>query len=98
MRSVEVHHELTGASDAPVLLLAGPLGSTLEIWEPQVNVLAERFRVLRYDHRGHGRSPVPTGSYAIADLAIDAAPAPITMITGHGLSGLHQFVGWARPR
>jgi 3-oxoadipate enol-lactonase len=72
MRSVEVHHELTGASDAPVLLLAGPLGSTLEIWEPQVNVLAERFRVLRYDHRGHGRSPVPTGSYAIADLAIDA--------------------------
>jgi 3-oxoadipate enol-lactonase len=71
MKSVEVHYELTGPADAPVLVLAGPLGSTLEIWEPLVEVLAERFRVLRYDHRGHGRSPVPSGSYAIADLAID---------------------------
>lgn len=72
MRSVEVHHELTGPSGSPVLMLAGPLGSTLEIWEPLVEVLAERFRVLRYDHRGHGQSPVPSGSYAVADLAVDA--------------------------
>lgn len=72
MRSVEVHHEFTGRADAPVLILAGPLGSTLEIWEPLVGALAERFRVLRYDHRGHGRSPVPSGPYTIVDLAIDA--------------------------
>jgi 3-oxoadipate enol-lactonase len=72
MRSVEVHHELTGPSDSPVLVLAGPLGGTLEIWKPLVDPLAERFRVLRYDHRGHGRSPVPHGSYAIPDLAVDA--------------------------
>ncbi len=71
MRSVEVHHELSGPSDSPVLVLAGPLGSTLKIWEPQVEALAERFRVLRYDHRGHGGSPVPSGPYAIADLAVD---------------------------
>jgi 3-oxoadipate enol-lactonase len=72
MRSVEVHHELIGPSDSPVLVLAGPLGSTLEIWEPLVTMLVERFRILRYDHRGHGRSPVPSGPYAIADLAADA--------------------------
>ncbi|MBV8539843.1 MAG: hypothetical protein JO115_24385 [Pseudonocardiales bacterium] len=60
MRSVEVHHELTGPSDSPVVVLAGPLGSTLEIWKPLVEALAERCGVLRYDHRGHGRSPVPT--------------------------------------
>jgi 3-oxoadipate enol-lactonase len=71
MRSVDVHHEFTGSPDSPVLVLAGPLGSTLEIWEPLVDPLAERFRVLRYDHRGHGRSPVPHGSYAIEDLAVD---------------------------
>ncbi len=73
MRTVEVHHELTGSPDAPVLVLAGPLGSTLDIWQPQVDALAEQFRVLRYDHRGHGRSPVlHGGSYAVMDLALDA--------------------------
>jgi 3-oxoadipate enol-lactonase len=72
MTSVEVHHELTGASDSPVLVLAGPLGSTLDIWQPHVESLAERFRVLRYDHRGHGRSPVPSGPYTITDLGGDA--------------------------
>jgi 3-oxoadipate enol-lactonase len=71
MRSVEVHHELTGSPDSPVLVLAGPLGSTLEIWNPLVDGFAERYRVLRFDYRGHGSSPVPRGSYAIADLAVD---------------------------
>ncbi len=71
MRSVEVHHELSGPSDLPVLVLAGPLGATMQIWQPQVEAFAERFRVLRYDHRGHGGSPVPNGPYVIADLAVD---------------------------
>lgn len=70
-KSVEVHYELTGPSDAPVLVLAGPLGSALEIWDPQVEALADRFRVLRYDHRGHGRSPVAAGPYLMEDLAVD---------------------------
>ncbi|HSL08274.1 MAG TPA: 3-oxoadipate enol-lactonase [Pseudonocardiaceae bacterium] len=71
MTDVKVHHDITGPSDLPVLVLAGPLGSTMQIWQPQVEALAERFRVLRYDHRGHGGSPVPSGPYVIADLAID---------------------------
>lgn len=71
MKGVEVHHELSGPSDLPVLVLAGPLGSTLKIWEPQAEALAERFRVLRYDHRGHGGSPVPSGPYTVADLGVD---------------------------
>jgi 3-oxoadipate enol-lactonase len=71
MRTVDVHYELSGASDSPVLVLAGPLGTTLEIWDPLVEALAERFQVLRYDHRGHGRSPAPGGSFSIVDLAVD---------------------------
>lgn len=71
MKSVEVYHELTGSPDSPVLVLAGPLGSSLDIWQPHVEALSEQFRVLRYDHRGHGRSPVWHGSYAIEDLALD---------------------------
>jgi 3-oxoadipate enol-lactonase len=56
-------------------VLSGSLGSTLSMWDPQMPALAERFRVLRYDHRGHGGSPVPQGPYDIADLARDLLAA-----------------------
>jgi 3-oxoadipate enol-lactonase/4-carboxymuconolactone decarboxylase len=72
MTAVEVHAVVDGPADAPVVLLAGSLGSTLEMWDPQVPALAERFRVIRYDARGHGRSPVPAGPYALDDLVDDA--------------------------
>jgi 3-oxoadipate enol-lactonase len=72
MTSVAVHHVITGRDDAPVVVLHGSLGSTLAMWEPQVGPLAERFRVVRYDLRGHGRSPAPPGPYTLADLAADA--------------------------
>lgn len=73
MTAVEVHAAVEGRDDAPVVVLAGSLGSTLEMWEPQVPVLAEHFRVVRYDARGHGRSPAPPGPYTFDDLADDAA-------------------------
>lgn len=69
--TVELHHVDEGPREAaPVLVLAGSLGSTIEMWRPQAP-LAERFRVIRVDHRGHGRSPVPEGPYRVADLAGD---------------------------
>lgn len=71
--SIEVHHEVTGPADGPAVLLAGSLGSDLRMWDPQVPHLVEAgMRVIRYDHRGHGRSPVPPGPYRIADVAGDA--------------------------
>src|SRR4029079_11882924 len=68
---VAVHHVVDGSDGAPVLVLSGSLGSSLEMWEPQVPALARHFRVVRYDLRGHGRSPVPPGPYDIADLGAD---------------------------
>lgn len=70
--TVALHHLDEGPRDAPVLVLSGSLGSTLEMWRPQVAALTGRFRLVRIDHRGHGGSPVPPGPYRVADLAADA--------------------------
>ena len=67
---MKLHYADDGPPDAPVLLFAGSLGSTLAMWEPQLT-LAGPFRVIRIDHRGHGGSPVPPGPYAMPDLAAD---------------------------
>jgi 3-oxoadipate enol-lactonase len=69
--AVEVHAVVEGPDDAPVLLLSNSLGAELAMWDPQVPALTERFRVIRYDTRGHGRSPVPDGDSTIDDLADD---------------------------
>jgi 3-oxoadipate enol-lactonase len=62
--------ESTGPEDAPVLLMGSSLGTSLHMWDSQL-ALAERLRIVRHDHRGHGRSPVPPGPYEIADLGRD---------------------------
>jgi 3-oxoadipate enol-lactonase len=54
---VSLHHRIDGDGDR-VVVLGGSLGSTLEMWEPQLPALTPRFRVLRYDHPGHGGSPL----------------------------------------
>lgn len=72
MTAVEVHAIVEGAPGAPAVLLIGSLGSTHEMWQPQVAALTEHFRVVRYDARGHGRSPAPPGPYALDDLVDDA--------------------------
>jgi 3-oxoadipate enol-lactonase len=66
-----LHYELDGDADAPVLVLSNSLGTTLEMWLPQLTALTERFRVLRYDTRGHGQSDVTPGPYTIAQLGSD---------------------------
>jgi len=67
------HIAIDGADDAPALLMAHPLGAALTVWEPQVTELARHFRVIRYDARGHGASPVPP--QAAADAARDGVGA-----------------------
>jgi 3-oxoadipate enol-lactonase len=72
MSELLVHHRVDGPADAPPLLLINSLGADLSMWEPQLEALTGRFRVVRYDARGHGRSPVPPGRYALDDLGRDA--------------------------
>src|SRR4051794_35186340 len=72
MSGILVHHRVDGPSGAPALLMINSLGADLSMWEPQLPALTARFRVIRYDARGHGRSPVPPGRYALDDLGSDA--------------------------
>jgi 3-oxoadipate enol-lactonase len=71
MTPVDVAYTIDGPEDAPTVVLSNSLGSTPAMWDPQFPALAERFRVVRYDHRGHGRSPVPPAPYELADLGAD---------------------------
>ena len=70
--SVDVHHRLDGPEEGPVLALSNSLGTTHRMWDPQLDALTERFRVLRYDTRGHGESPAPPGPYSVEELSGDA--------------------------
>ena len=70
--TVDLYHEIEGPEDAPVLVMANSLGTNLGMWDDQAPALRERFRLLRYDHRGHGGSPVPPGPYGIEQLGRDA--------------------------
>jgi 3-oxoadipate enol-lactonase len=71
MSPVALHHVCDGPPDEPALLMGGSLGTTLAMWAPQVDPLADRMRVVRFDHRGHGASPVPAGPYTIDELGAD---------------------------
>jgi 3-oxoadipate enol-lactonase len=69
--SVEVQHRLEGPEGAPVLAFSNSLGTTGEMWDEQAAALSDRFRILRYEARGHGDSPAPPGPYSIAGLGGD---------------------------
>ena len=56
-RCVTLHYRLDGPHGAPPLMLCNSLGTTLEMWDQQVAPLTAQFRLVRYDRRGHGRSP-----------------------------------------
>ncbi len=66
-----LNHRVDGAPGAPALVLTGSLGTDLSMWDPQIAELSERFRVVRYDLRGHGQSHVPPGPYSMAELGGD---------------------------
>jgi 3-oxoadipate enol-lactonase len=71
VEGVRLFYRLDGIARAPVVVLVNSLGLSLEMWDPQIPHLATRFRLLRYDCRGHGRSAVPSGPYTLDQLGRD---------------------------
>lgn len=73
VNGTELFYDLIGPEDAPVVAFSNSVGTTAEMWNAQAQALAGHYRVLRYDARGHGRSPVLDRPASIADLADDLA-------------------------
>ncbi|MFZ3215748.1 MAG: 3-oxoadipate enol-lactonase [Candidatus Acidiferrales bacterium] len=94
------HYRLEGAAGAPVVVLSNSLGTNLSMWDLQIPALARKFRVLRYDSRGHGLSEVTAGPYTIGRLAsdvaglLDALQIPSAHFCGLSVGGLiGQWLG-----
>lgn len=66
-----LRYVVEGPADAPWLTFCNSLGTDLHMWEPQARAFSGRFRVLRYDRRGHGLSSTPPGLYTVDDLGAD---------------------------
>ena len=66
-----INVQVDGGDRAPVLILSNSLGTNIGMWDAQVPVLAQHFRVVRYDRRGHGQSGAPGGPYSMEMLGRD---------------------------
>jgi len=67
---LRTHYALTG-DKAPVFVFSNSLGTDFSMWDPQMAELQRRFRILRYDTRGHGQSSVTPADYTIEQLGRD---------------------------
>ena len=67
----DMNYRIDGPDGAPWLTFANSLVTSLEMWDEQTRALKDRYRVLRYDMRGHGKSDAPPAPYTLAQLASD---------------------------
>lgn len=95
-----IAYTVAGPDEAPALILSNSLGTTAQMWAPQLDALAKHYRVVRYDTRGHGASIAPPGAYTLELLgrdvlavldALDIERAHFCGISMGGLTG--QWLG-----
>jgi 3-oxoadipate enol-lactonase len=70
--SIKVNYTLDGPASLPVVTLSHSLAADLTMWDPQMKALTQKYRVLRYDTRGHGGTDAPGGPYTLEQLSEDA--------------------------
>lgn len=79
------NYELEGPEDAPCVAFSNSLACNLTMWDDQAALLRDRYRVLRYDQRGHGGTEATEGAYSF-DLLIDDA---IGLLDALGIGNCH---------
>ena len=70
IRDIDVHYTIEG--EGPWITLAHSLACDTAMWDGQADLLSKKYRVLRYDARGHGQTTATSGPYTLAQLADDA--------------------------
>ena len=85
---IQINYELSGRDGAPVVMLSHSLACSLVMWNPQLDLLESKFKVLRFDTRGHGDSDAPEGKYTLELLAADA----VALMDALEIDAVH-FVG-----
>ncbi|MDD7813585.1 alpha/beta fold hydrolase [Mycolicibacter sinensis] len=92
-----LHAEVFGPPDGYPIVLAHGITCSIRVWGHQIADLTRDFRVIAYDHRGHGRSEVPKrGGYSLTHLASDLdsvleaalEPGERAVIAGHSMGGI----------
>jgi 3-oxoadipate enol-lactonase len=88
------HYVVEGVKDKPALVFSNSLGSDLRSWDGVVSCLGDRFRVIRYDKRGHGLTDAMEPPYSMDDLAedlvglLDKLEIQNTLLCGLSVGGL----------
>ena len=72
VNDISMNYTFDGPADAPVVTMSHSLATDRGMWDPTVPALTSRFRVLRYETRGHGQTAAPRGAYTLEQLADDA--------------------------
>ncbi|MDZ7831933.1 MAG: 3-oxoadipate enol-lactonase [Desulfobacterales bacterium] len=71
LHDITVNYEIDGPENAPVIACSHCLAGNSDIWDAQVIALREKYRIVRFDTRGHGKSSAPEGPYSMEMLAND---------------------------
>lgn len=82
--NVTLHYKVEGPDDGAPLVFVNSLGADLRVWDGVATYFTDKYRLVRYDKRGHGLSDSPPGLYSLADERAD-------------LAGLLQSLGIFRP-
>jgi len=97
---VRLHYRIDGAKAEPCVVLSNSLGTDLSMWDPQADLLASDFRVLRYDTRGHGQSGRGSEPVTLERLGrdvvglLDALAIPSAHFCGISMGGMTgQWLG-----
>ena len=69
---IDINYQIDGPEGAPWMIFSNSLATSTAMWDDQAAALKDKFRVVRYDQRGHGGTEVPAGRYAFATLLADA--------------------------
>ncbi|MBM3489192.1 MAG: 3-oxoadipate enol-lactonase [Alphaproteobacteria bacterium] len=72
VNGTQINYDVSGPPGGPAIVMGHSLASSRVMWDPQLSALSGKYRVMRFDTRGHGLSAVPSGAYTVDQLADDA--------------------------